>query len=251
MPVTLPIFVQAMLGVSLVSAVSFIGLLSLSLNKARLTSILLYLVSFAAGALMGDVFFHILPETNGGVLTVPLAASVIAGIVLSLIIEKIIHWRHCHMPETANHMHPLAFMNLVGDGVHNFLDGLIIAAAFLTGIPTGIATTIAVILHEIPQEIGDFGVLLHAGLSVKRALFYNVLTALAAVLGTLVTLYFASLFSSIDDYLACFAAGGFIYIAGSDLIPELHKEESGRKGIFQILAFTGGVAIMALMLLIG
>ncbi|MEK6953135.1 MAG: ZIP family metal transporter, partial [Nanoarchaeota archaeon] len=170
------------------------------------------------------------------------------GIILSFLIEKVIHWRHCHIPTSKKHPHPFAYINLLGDSVHNFIDGLIIAASYLASIPVGIATTIAVILHEIPQEIGDFGVLLHGGFTKKKALFFNFITALTAVLGALIALILSKSIEQLTIFLIPFAAGGFIYIAGSDLIPELHKEVKLSKSVLQILTFVFGILIMVLLL---
>ncbi|MEK6861534.1 MAG: ZIP family metal transporter, partial [Nanoarchaeota archaeon] len=172
------------------------------------------------------------------------------GIILSFLIEKVIHWRHCHIPTSKEHPHPFAYINLIGDSVHNFIDGLIIAASYLASIPVGIATTIAVLLHEIPQEIGDFGVLLHGGFTKKKALFFNFITALTAVLGAVVALIISQSIEQLTLFLIPLAAGGFIYIAGSDLIPELHKEVKLSKSIFQIISFILGILIMMSLLLL-
>ena len=150
--------------VLLVSLISFIGVFTLSIKADKLRKILIYLISFSAGALLGDAFIHLLPEivkSNGFSLQISLL--ILGGIALFFFLEKIIHWRHCHHPTTEEHVHPFAIMNLVGDGVHNFIDGLIIAGSYLVSLPVGIAATIAVIFHEVPQEIADFGVLLYAG----------------------------------------------------------------------------------------
>lgn len=237
--------------VVLVSLMSFVGILTLSIKAEKMTRFLIYMISFSAGALLGDAFFHLLPELveeTGFTLTV--SAFVILGIAFSFIIEKIIHWRHCHHPTTHDHPHPFAWMNLFGDGVHNFIDGLIIGAAYLVSIPVGIATTVAVILHEIPQEIGDFGVLLHGGFSKGKALFLNFITALLSVLGAIVALLLSSYIENLTTYLIPFAAGGFIYIAAADLIPELHKETKVSKSLLQFLFFSFGVGVMVVLLLI-
>lgn len=247
------IWIYSIISVLIISFLSFSGALSLSLKKEKLKSILIYFVSFSAGALFGDVFIHLLPEvvkefSNQISLIFIL---VLAGIFASFILEKIICWRHCHLPITKNHVHNFAWMNLWGDFFHNFLDGLTVAASYLVSIPTGIATTIAVVFHEIPQEIGDFGVLLHGGFSVTKALVFNFLTALSAVLGALIGLTLASRVEHITLFLAPFAAGNFIYIAGSDLIPELHKETAIKKGLLQILSFIIGILVMRSLLFIG
>lgn len=243
------LYILTLISVFLVSLVSFVGILTLGLKKEKLKKILIYFVSFSAGALFGDVFFHLLPEIveeNGFGLIISI--SVLSGIVFSFILEKIICWRHCHLPITKDHIHRFAYMNLWGDFFHNFLDGLTIAGGFLLNLPAGIATTLAVVFHEIPQEIGDFGVLLHGGFKIKNALILNFLTALSAVLGAIFGLILNTQVENFTLYLVPFASGNFIYIAGSDLIPELHKEVQLKKGVKQILSFIFGIAVMYLLL---
>jgi len=245
------VWIYSLVSVALVSFISFVGLLALSLKADNLKKILLYLVSFSAGALFGDTFIHLLPgiikEVGFGL---SISLYVLLGIVIFFILEKIIDWHHYHDPHTKMHVHPFAITNLFGDAFHNFIDGLIIAASYLVSIPIGVATTIAVVLHEIPQEIGDFGVLLHAGFTKSKALFFNFLTALMAILGAIVALTIGSYVDNITTVLIPFAAGGFIYVAGSDLIPELHKEINIRKSLLQLFAFVLGIALMAVLLLL-
>ena len=246
------IWIYSLFSVLIVSLISLVGLLTLSIKENLLKNILIYSISFSAGALFGDVFIHLLPEIikkNG--LTAKISSFVLLGIVVSLFIEKIIHWRHCHMPVNKTHVHRFAYMNLFGDSIHNFIDGLIIGAAYLISIPVGMATTMAVIFHEIPQEIGDFGVLIHAGLNRKKALMYNFLTATTAILGTIITILLSSKIEGATNMLSAFAAGSFIYIAGSDLIPELHKETELKKSVIQIFTFILGIAIMYGLLIVG
>ena len=243
--------VYTLASVFLVSLVSLIGVLTLSFKSSTLKRFLIYFVSFSAGALLGDVFIHLLPgvvEENGFELSISL--YILFGILFSFIIEKIISWRHCHHPTTKEHPHPFAIMNLVGDLMHNFLDGLIIGASYLINVPVGIATTLAVVLHEIPQEIGDFGVLLHGGFSKGKALFLNFITALSAVFGAAVALILATRIESSLGFLIPFAAGNFIYIAGSDLIPELNKYEFTTKGSFlQLATIILGIGVMMALLI--
>ena len=245
------VWIYSLASVLIVSLISFVGLLTLTIKADKLKKILLYMVSFSAGALFGDAFIHLLPEAVEEIgFGLNISIYVLLGIGFFFIIEKFIHWRHCHIPNSKEHVHPFAMMNLFGDGVHNFIDGLIIAASYLVSIPVGIATTLAVILHEIPSEIGDFGVLLHGGFSKGKALFYNFVTALAAVLGAIVSLSISSYVENITVFLIPFAAGGFIYIAGSDLIPELHKEVKVKKSLLQFIAIVLGVLVMLLLLLL-
>ncbi|HLC73623.1 MAG TPA: ZIP family metal transporter, partial [Candidatus Nanoarchaeia archaeon] len=208
------------LSVLIVSLISFIGVFTLSISTKKLNKILLYFVSFAAGALLGDVFIHLIPELiEENIFTLKTSFFILGGILLFFVIEKIVHWQHCHIPQNGGHSHPFVVTNLIGDGVHNFLDGLIIGASYLVNIPVGIATTVAVIFHEIPQEIGDFGVLLHGGFSKSKALLFNFLTALTAIVGGVIAVFASNIVPSITDYIIPIAIGGFIYIAGSDLIP--------------------------------
>ncbi len=244
------IFWYALASVFVVSFVSFIALATLSLRAERLKKILLYLVSFAAGALLGDVFFHLLPEVveeQGFVLSV--SVSVLVGVLFSFFVEKVVHWRHSHMPSEEKHVHPVTTMNLVGDGVHNFIDGIVIGSSYLVSIPVGLATTFAVFLHEIPQEIGDFGVLLHGGYTKRRALLMNFLFALTAVLGVFIPFLIGSYVENALLFLVPFAAGTFLYIAGSDLIPELHKEVGLKVALVQLACLILGMVVMSLLLL--
>jgi len=239
------LWAYALVSVLLVSLLSFVGVLTLSLTMKRLKSIMIYMVSFSAGALFGDAFLHLIPEAVEGVgFTMQIGLYIIIGIIFSFVVEKVIHWRHCHIPTSKAHIHPLGKMNLVGDAIHNLLDGLIIGASYLASIPVGIATTLAVILHEIPQEIGDFGVLIHSGYSKNKALLFNFFIALFSILGAVVAILLGKMAQSFSLFLVPFAAGSFIYIAGSDLIPELHKEVKWQKSIVQILIFGLGIAVM-------
>lgn len=154
------------------------------------------------------------------------------------------------MPTSENHPHPVVYMNLIGDGAHNLIDGMLIGASYLVSIPIGISTTIAVVLHEIPQEIGDFGVLVNGGLTVRKALFFNFLTALAAVVGVMISLIVGPFIKDYASFMLPITAGGFLYIAGSDLIPELHHENELRDSFWQLFSILLGVAIMGLLLLI-
>lgn len=243
------------LSVIIVSLISLVGLLSFPISKSNLSKFLLYFVSFSAGALFGDVFIHLLPEVAEAGLSLQISLYVLAGIVLTFFIERVIHWHHCHTTNNHHshcdhHEKPFAYMNLFGDTVHNFIDGMIIGGSYLVSVPIGVATTIAVILHEIPQEIGDFGILLHAGFTRAKALLYNFLVSLSAFAGAAVALIIGMKSESFLLFLLPFAAGSFIYIAGSDLIPELHKEKVISKSLAQLFFFLSGIIIMFLLLFI-
>jgi len=243
-------FLYALISVIIVSFISLIGILTIFVKERALQNILVYFVSFAAGGLFGDVFMHLLPETAENGFNLTISIYIIAGIIFSFIIEKFIHWRHCHILTSKTHPHPVAFMNLVGDGVHNFIDGVIIGASYMASIPLGITTSLAVILHEIPQEIGDFGILLYGGFNRRKALFLNFLTALTAVLGVIVVFIVGAKIENFTEILVPFTAGTFLYIAGSDLIPELHKDCGFKKAFFQFLFIVIGIGMMGLLLLL-
>ena len=246
------IWLYVLLSVIIVSLVSLIGVFTFSLSEKRLENILIYFVSFSVGALFGDVFIHLIPEIVERGFSIHASLYILFGILFSFIVEKFFHWRHCHNPETEEHVHTFAKMNLFGDLLHNFIDGLVIGASYVVSIPVGVASTIAIIFHEIPQEIGDFGVLLRGGFSKVKALVLNFVTALTAVLGAVVALILSSKVDGMIEFLIPFAAGSFIYIAGSDLIPELHKEgaEDEKKALLQMILFVFGIIVMSLLLLL-
>jgi len=245
------VLINSLISVLIVSMVSFIGILTFLVNEKKLKRMTIYLVSFSAGALFGDAFIHMLPETVEKVgFGINTSLFIMVGIISFFILEKIINWHHYHYSHTKEQTHPFVFTNLIGDASHNFIDGLIIAASYLVSTSVGIATTVAVVLHEMPQEIGDLGILLHAGFSKGKALLFNFVTALMAVLGAIVSLILASYAEGMIFILIPFAVGGFIYVAGSDLIPELHKEIEIKKSLLQLLAFILGISIMAVMLLL-
>ena len=243
--------VYTMASVILVSLLSFVGILALAWKEKILNKILLLLVSFSAGALIGNVFIHILPEIaemTGFNLQVSL--SIILGIILFFVLEKYIFWHHCHLGPHKHHVHEFAYTNLIGDAFHNFLDGLVIGASYLVNIQLGIATTIAVVLHEIPQEIGDFGVLLHAGFSKFKAILFNFIIALFAVGGGILALVIGVKSALLEQFLIPVVAGGFIYIAAADLIPELKREEKTSRSIMQVVCFLLGIGVMLVLLLL-
>jgi zinc and cadmium transporter len=187
-------------------------------------------------------------ETGFGTET---ALVLIGGILVSFAVERFLQWRHCHVPTSKEHPHSFAYMNLFGDSIHNLIDGLIIGGSYLVSIPLGVATTIAIIFHEIPQELGDFSVLIYGGIHKKKALMFNFLTALTAVAGALIALALGSIVEGATLLLVPFAAGNFVYIAGSDLIPELRKDTPElKKSALQLLSLIAGVVPMVLLLLL-
>lgn len=227
-----------------VSFISLIGIFTLSLKDKLLKKILLILVGFSAGTLMGGAFLHLIPESiekSGSDNVFPV---VIFGFLLFFLMEKML-WRHCH--ENKCEIHTFAYLNLLGDAIHNLIDGLIIAAAFITNIPLGIATMLAVAAHEIPQEIGDFGVLVYGGFGKKKALFLNLLTALTALVGGLMGYFLSPYMGNALTLLLPLAAGGFLYIAAVDLLPEIHKETNNVKTTLSFMFFVLGIGLMWFM----
>jgi zinc and cadmium transporter len=234
-----------LLSVILVSLISLIGIFFIFLKKKTLNKLILFLVAVSVGSLLGGAFLHLIPEiidTTGFTLTV--SFLVLGGIILFFVIENFIRWRHCHNTDCEVHTPHLGPMNLIGDGFHNLIDGLIISASYFVSIPLGIATTLAVIIHEIPQEIGDFGVLLYSGYSKKKALIFNFLSALIALVGAIIGIIFSEK-STIFSYIVIpIAVGGFLYIAGSDLIPEIHKQQEKTFSFRNLIGIILGILIM-------
>ncbi len=244
------VWFYAIASVFVVSLISLIGFFALPFNKEKLDKILIYFVSFSAGTLLGDAFIHLIPEAYEKIgIYFQVALYILSGIVAFFVLEKFVHWRHCHKIPSENHPHPFSYIILTGDTVHNFIDGMIIGASYLINIPVGVATTLAVVFHEIPQEVGDFGSLVYGGFSKERALFLNFMTALAAVLGAVIVLILGKN-ESMVNFLVPFAAGGFIYIALSDFIPELHKHTEAKKSFWQLLNFILGIGLMVVLLLL-
>lgn len=243
-------FLYSLISILIVSCISFVGLLTLIFQKKNLKNFLLLMVSFAAGALLGDVFLHLLPELieeHGFALSTSL--YILLGILAFFVLEKILHWRHCHLTATHGHSHPLGAINLVGGALHNLIDGILIGASYALSVPVGIATTVAVILHEIPQEMGDFGVLLHSGMKAKKALTLNFISELIAIVGVILVFGVGLKEEITTGILIPIAIGGFLYIANSDLIPELHKEVKPLNSLLQLVSFLLGVGLMGLLLL--
>ncbi|MFC1685519.1 ZIP family metal transporter [Nanoarchaeota archaeon] len=226
----------------LVSLIAFVGILSLSIKRKLFDKIVLMLVALSAGALMGGAFLHLIPEAIEKFPDYNVLLLVLIGFVFFFFIEKVLCWRHCHNGKCE--VHTFAYMNLIGEGIHNFVDGLIIAGSFVASIPLGISTTIAVALHEIPQEIGDFGVLVHGGFKRGKALLLNFLIALLAVLGGIIGFFLTRAVDNAMVFLLSLAAGGFIYISASDLIPEIRKETDSKKSLLVLLVFLIGICLM-------
>lgn len=228
--------------VILVSLISLVGIFFLGFSEQLLTKLLMGLVGFSSGALIGTAFLHLLPHSLE-LSHVDLAFQLtILGMVLFFLMEKFLCWRHCH--EGRCDVHSFAYLNLFGDGIHNFIDGMVIAASFLVTESLGVATTLAVIFHELPQEMGDFGVLVYAGIRKSKALAYNFLSALTAVAGAVLTFYVSAFLQDLVTLLIPFTAGGFIYIAATDLMPQLHKKSSSKDALTQLTSIVLGLVLM-------
>lgn len=227
-----------------ISAVSLIGISTFLMKEIRLKKIIEYLVAFSIGGLIGGAFFDLIPESLADLKSEVVFIYLIVGIFIFFIIEKYFHWRHCHVAHCKEHS--FAYSNLFGGAVHNFFDGVAIAAAFLININVGIATTFAIILHEIPHELGDFGVLVYAGFKKEKALLFNLLTAFFSIVGGILGFVLLSKIQFVIPYILALTAGGFIYISVSDLIPEIRKEVSVRKSLMHMIMIIIGILLLYL-----
>src|SRR4030042_3986025 len=245
----MPLWADILIATFLISSGALIGIFSLAARKDLLEKILLFLVGLSAGTLMGGAFLHLIPEAAEKLELSTVFSIVLFAFIIFYLIEKIFHWRHCHKGHCV--VHPFGYVNLIGDSVHNFIDGLIIAATFLVDVRLGITTTLAIAFHEIPQEIGDFGVLVYSGFEKIRALTLNFLVALTVVAGGIVGYFLSFNIENLVIYLLPFAAGGFLYISTSDLIPEIRKETNVKKSLISFSFFLIGIVIMYLAKLIG
>ncbi len=224
------------------SAIAMVGSVTLVLKPATLDRLLLPLVAFAAGSLIGGAFFHMIPaaiDANANILGIGVA--VVTGFTVFFVLEQVLHWHHCHRAQS-DCKQPLTYLILIGDALHNFLGGLAIAGTFLIDVRLGITSWLAAAAHEVPQELGDFGVLVHGGWSKRRALLFNVLSGLTFLLGGL-SAYGLS-FQMDVSWLIPFAAGNFLYIGASDLVPEVNKHDDHKANAVHLLAFVLGVALL-------
>lgn len=235
----------------LISAISFIGVLTLFFKKELMDKALLIFVAFSAGALIGGAFLHLIPEAiekvgleEGQLLNVFL--YLLLGFCIFFILEQFINWHHHHSTEHSE-IKPFSYLILISDGIHNFIDGLIIAASFVVSLPVGIITVLAVALHEIPQEIGDFGVLIYGGFKRSKALLLNFLTGLIAVFGGIAGFFLSEKIGDSIIFLLPFAAGNFIYIAASDLIPEIKNKDNLKKSLIYFFVFLLGISLMLML----
>ncbi|KPK28363.1 MAG: zinc transporter [Desulfobacterales bacterium SG8_35_2] len=229
----------------LMCLLALVGVITLSMSEKAMKLLLLPLVALAAGALLGGAFFHMIPESvdkTGSDTAVYI--YVVAGFAFFLLLEQVLHWHHCHR-EDLHCKKPLTYLILIGDGIHNFIGGIAVAGTFLIDIRLGISTWLAAAAHEIPQELGDFGVLVHGGWSRKKALLLNLLSASTFLLGGILAFMFS--FSDWIYFLIPFAAGNFIYIGASDLIPEVNRHEKFSRNILHFCCFSTGILILLVL----
>ncbi|MFA6520130.1 MAG: ZIP family metal transporter [Candidatus Paceibacterota bacterium] len=242
-------YLYAFVSVVIVSLVSLVGVFALSVKEELLRKYLFIFISLAVGALLGDAFIHLIPEAfKSSVGELFASTLIIVGILIFFILEKFLHWHHHGEDQDESGIHPAGQLILISDGVHNFIDGIIIGVSFLVSPHVGVATTIAVILHEIPQEIGDFAVLLHSGYTKSRALWLNFLSALFSIIGVFVAFLLGGIGEVFTIWILPIAAGGFIYVSVADLIPELHKTKEMKHSLLQIIAVIAGVLAMVALI---
>ncbi|MFX0155929.1 MAG: ZIP family metal transporter [Candidatus Hodarchaeota archaeon] len=257
-----------------ISLLSLIGVFMISLKEKTLDRLLFILVAFATGTILATALFDLIPESlhhleelnagGAGIAESLLFTVIILGFVIFFVLERFIYWFHGHAHEKedqfvcydtltegfdnivdkGNKIKNFALLNLIGDGLHNFLDGIILIVAFLSGIGNGIIVTLAVLFHELPQEVGDFGILIYGGFVKKKALLFNFASALVALLGGLVAFFLSAQIEFFNFFFLAFSGGGFIYIASTELMPELLKEKNLKKSIIQAFVFLCGVILI-------
>ena len=263
----------------LIGCLSLTGLFMISLKEKILDRILFILVAFATGSILATALFDLIPESlhhleelnaeGAGITETFVFSIIISGYVIFFILERFIYWFHGHAHEHENQLvcydnitegsskildkgeniKSFALLNLIGDGLHNFLDGIIIMVAFLSGTATGIVITLAVLFHELPQEIGDFGILLYGGFTKKKALTFNFISGMIALLGGLLAFIFSNTIETFNMFFLAFSGGGFLYIASTELMPELIKEKNLKKSIIQAFIFMGGLLLIVFLVI--
>jgi len=241
----------ALLSVIIVSLISVIVAIPLLMKKKIPKKLLLFLLSASVGVLMSTVFMDFLPEIFEHGYTLNTALIILFGFMIMFVLEKFVHWHHTNgcANKDAGHAHAynLAPVNLIGDGIHNFIDGLVIAGSYAVNISLGIAATISIIFHEVPQELADFGVLLYSGMTRKKALVFNFLSAATAIFGTIVGILLIGRLHSFTEMIIPFAAGNFLYIAASNLLPQLHRHCKLKDSLIHIFAIILGILIIVLV----
>lgn len=244
------VWIYTIISVIIVSLLSLLGLIAFPFGENKIQKFLIWAVAFAGGTLLGDAFIHLIPEAYAKGGGIGISFSLMGGILAFFVLEKFIHWHHCHDIDCEQNNPTFSYVIMIGDAAHNFIDGMIIAASYMASIPLGIATTLAVVFHEIPHEIGDFAAMLYGGFSKRKALWYNFLAGMVAVFGALAVLLIDANVEKLTYYLIPFAAGGFIYVASADIIPELHKSIKASHSLAQLILIVSGMGIMWLLLLL-
>ncbi|MFV0472319.1 MAG: ZIP family metal transporter [Paludibacteraceae bacterium] len=238
------IWLYALISTIVVSATSLVGIFLLSFKAKQLDRILIVLISFSAGAMLGNAFFHLLPESYENIKATFTSWLAIGGFLLFFVMERLLHIHISATKSDAKSIKSFGYISLYADSLHNFTDGILIGAAWMFNAEVGLATTIAVILHEIPQEIGDFSILIRAGFSRGKALKFNFLSASTAILGTMLTLWAGKSVSHFSEYILPVAAGGFIFLATNSLLPEIVRETNKKNYWLHLLFILLGLALM-------
>ncbi len=241
--------------VILVSLISVLFAIPFFIKKKISQHSLMFLLSMSVGVLLSTVFMDLLPESFEHGHSIEVSLQLLSGFLVMFILEKLVHFHHNKKCENGHcghsHAYNLAPVNLIGDGIHNFIDGLVIAGAYAVNITLGLTATISIIFHEIPQEIADFGVLLYSGLSKKKALIFNFLSAATAILGTTVGIILVGKIEGFTHFIIPFAAGNFIYIAASNLVPQLHRHCKLKETAIHLIAILIGITVVTLVSIYG
>ena len=244
-------FIIVILATFIVSLFSLSGIFALSLNEERLHSVLFFLIAFSAGTIFGASLFDLLPEAVELVDEHLVSTYIALGFVASFFLERFIYWYHGHghsedikIIREKTETSTFAYLNVLGDGIHNFLDGMIIAASFSVGYQVGVASTIAVIFHELPQEMGDYGILIYSGFEKVKALALNFVAALTVVVGGIFASFFLEAVDTLSGFLIAFSAGAFLYLSAAELIPEMKKEDEFWRSLIQFVVFLIGMAVI-------
>ncbi len=234
-------FLNIIIANLVVSSISLMGIIFLLIKEDLFNKLLFFLISIAAGALIGGSTLHLMSHSFSKIDTTPSFLLFISGFASFFFLERVLRWRHCH--EFGCRVHPVTYLSLIGDSIHNFIDGIVIASSFLINFKFGVITTLIVIAHEIPQELSDYAILVYGGMGKLKALMYNFITGLACFIGGILG-YFILKGENLIFYLLPFVAGNFFYISASDLIPELHNETNLKKSINSFLFFILGILLI-------
>jgi zinc and cadmium transporter len=228
-----------------------VGVFALSISEEKLHRILFVFVGFSAGSILGAAYFNLLPEAVERTGNSTAFLYIALGFVLFFFLERFIYWYHGHGHksdiEERMPIKKFVYINIIGDAAHNFIDGMVIAVSFIISVPVGVIATLAVVFHELPQEIGDFGLLIYGGLTRTKALLFNFFSALTAIAGAVFSNVLSMHTEAFTGFLVAFAAGGFIYLAASELIPEIQREDNLGKSVAQFVLFVFGLLLVWLM----